>query len=269
MHRRHLLAASAAAVATMDGAGPARGQALADSIAIAFSTNVTSIDPHFHNAHPNRTFSVHLFDRLEQQDPRQRVIPGLATAWRAVDPTTWEFVLRPGVRFHDGEPFGAEDVLASLRRAGFRAEQPVLLRRLHEGDRRGLGARPRAHPDADGSAVPSASHRPHERQHRLSPASGRQHRRLQRWAAPRSGPARSASSDGCRTTGWSWSGTTPIGAARPRGAGPACASSPMTARGSRAFWRGTWTWSTSCRSRTWSACRPTRACISSAARPPG
>ena len=115
MQRRHLLAAAAALVRPAHAQAP---QPDGPSVTIAFSTNVTSIDPHFHNAHPNRTFSVHLFDRLVQQDSRQRVVPGLATRWRAVDPTTWEFVLRPGVRFHDREPFGPEDVLASLRRAG-------------------------------------------------------------------------------------------------------------------------------------------------------
>ena len=112
MRRRLFIAAAALS-------GTARAQPVpTDRITIAFATNVTSVDPHFHNAHPNRTFSVHLFDRLVQQDERQRVVPGLATAWRAADPTTWVFTLRPGVHFHDGQPFGAEDVLASLRRAG-------------------------------------------------------------------------------------------------------------------------------------------------------
>lgn len=115
MRRRSILAAPLAAVIPLR----ARGQAPATpDITVAFSTNVTSIDPHFHNANPNRTFSVHLFDRLVQQDVRQRIVPGLATAWRATDATTWEFSLRPGVRFHDGQPFTAADALASLRRAG-------------------------------------------------------------------------------------------------------------------------------------------------------
>lgn len=112
MRRRNLIA-SAVALAM-----PARAQTAGPDLTIGFATNVTSVDPHFHNAHANRTFSVHIFDRLVQQDARQRVVPGLATAWRALDPTTWEFTLRDGVRFHDGQPFGAEDVLASLRRAG-------------------------------------------------------------------------------------------------------------------------------------------------------
>ena len=40
--------------------------------------------------------------------------PGLAVSWRNVNPTTWEFMLRPGVAFHDGEPFDAAAVQFSL-----------------------------------------------------------------------------------------------------------------------------------------------------------
>jgi peptide/nickel transport system substrate-binding protein len=43
--------------------------------------------------------------------------PSLATAWRLIDATTWEFDLRPDVRFHDGTPFTGEDVVFSLNRA--------------------------------------------------------------------------------------------------------------------------------------------------------
>ncbi len=42
--------------------------------------------------------------------------PGLATSWKIVNDTTWEFTLRQGVKFHDGSPFTAEDVRATLER---------------------------------------------------------------------------------------------------------------------------------------------------------
>jgi peptide/nickel transport system substrate-binding protein len=45
-----------------------------------------------------------------------RLVPGLALSWRAVDELTWEFKLRPNVTFHDGSPFTAEDVVASIER---------------------------------------------------------------------------------------------------------------------------------------------------------
>ena len=44
-------------------------------------------------------------------------MPQLAIAWKIVDPTHWEFELRQGVRFHDGTPFTADDVVFSLERA--------------------------------------------------------------------------------------------------------------------------------------------------------
>ena len=58
-----------------------------------------------------------VYDRLLDIRSDLRVLPGLATSWRLVDPTTWRFELRPGVRFHDGSPLTAEDVVFSLDRA--------------------------------------------------------------------------------------------------------------------------------------------------------
>lgn len=89
----------------------------AQTVSIGYGSNVTSMDPHFHNAVLNRNFSAHIFDRLVHQDEQNRLVPGLAESWRAIDDTVWEFTLRRGVRFHDGSAFDAEDVLATLRRA--------------------------------------------------------------------------------------------------------------------------------------------------------
>ncbi|MGC2857257.1 ABC transporter substrate-binding protein [Novispirillum sp. DQ9] len=86
-------------------------------LVIAQRAAATSVDPHAENFGPNLMLAAHVFDRLIHQGPKQRLVPGLATAWRLVDATTWEFALRPGVTFHDGSPFTAEDVIASWRRA--------------------------------------------------------------------------------------------------------------------------------------------------------
>ncbi|HEY6394362.1 MAG TPA: ABC transporter substrate-binding protein [Candidatus Binataceae bacterium] len=43
--------------------------------------------------------------------------PALATEWSNVDPSTWRFKLRQGVKFHDGTPFTADDVIFSWQRA--------------------------------------------------------------------------------------------------------------------------------------------------------
>lgn len=99
---------------------PARAQ----DIALGLGTAVTSLDPHFHNLASNIKISVHLFDRLVDQDAQQRATPGLASAWRAIDDTTWEFTLRRDARFHDGRPFEAEDVAATLRRVPWVPNSP-------------------------------------------------------------------------------------------------------------------------------------------------
>src|ERR671930_2276775 len=57
----------------------------------------------------------HIYDRLLDRDARTLTPkPMLATGWRIVNDTTWEFTLRQGVRFHNGEPFNAESVKATI-----------------------------------------------------------------------------------------------------------------------------------------------------------
>ncbi len=99
------------------GIGPLAAQEPAADLVIAQRAAATSVDPHFQNYGPNLMMAAHVFDRLIHQGPNQRLVPGLAVAWRLIDPLTWEFDLRPGVTFHDGSPLTAADVIASWRRA--------------------------------------------------------------------------------------------------------------------------------------------------------
>ncbi|MGE0718683.1 MAG: ABC transporter substrate-binding protein, partial [Alphaproteobacteria bacterium] len=107
--RRMMLAAAVAVALT---GAPVEAQ----EIVLGIGSTVTSVDPHFHNHTPNTNLSAHIFDTLVMQDEKQQLVPGLATSWRAVNDTTWEFKLRPKVKFHDGADFGAEDVAATIRR---------------------------------------------------------------------------------------------------------------------------------------------------------
>src|SRR3972149_1344447 len=61
-------------------------------------------------------YFYNLYDALTRWDAALSLQPGLATSWKAVNDTTWEFPLRAGVRFHDGGPLSAEDVRATLER---------------------------------------------------------------------------------------------------------------------------------------------------------
>ncbi len=85
-------------------------------LTIGIGADVTAIDPHYHNVTPNNNVAAHIFDYLVLRDERQKPIPGLAESWRTVDPLTWEFKLRKGVKFHDGSEFTAADVVASIER---------------------------------------------------------------------------------------------------------------------------------------------------------
>ena len=55
-----------------------------------------------------------VFDALTYIAPDGSVAPGLATEWEAVDETTWEFTLRDGVTFHNGDPFNADAVVGTF-----------------------------------------------------------------------------------------------------------------------------------------------------------
>jgi peptide/nickel transport system substrate-binding protein len=95
---------------------PAGAQDKPRDINIGLQASITSMDPHYHNLSPNNSMMLHLFEPLIKRDDNQKLVPGLATSWKAIDPLTWEFKLRKNVRFHDGSPFTAEDVVFTLKR---------------------------------------------------------------------------------------------------------------------------------------------------------
>jgi peptide/nickel transport system substrate-binding protein len=83
---------------------------------MAVGSPVTSLDPHYHQLGPNNAAADMIYDTLVAQDELSRNLPGLALEWRAIEPNVWEFKLRRDVRFHNGSPFTADDVLFSLDR---------------------------------------------------------------------------------------------------------------------------------------------------------
>jgi peptide/nickel transport system substrate-binding protein len=93
------------------------GGAGAAELRIGMALEPSSIDPHYHNLTPNNAFARNVFDGLINPDERQRMKPGLALSWKPLNDTTWEFKLRQGVKFHDGTPFTADDVLFTFERA--------------------------------------------------------------------------------------------------------------------------------------------------------
>jgi peptide/nickel transport system substrate-binding protein len=88
-------------------------------IVIAQGGDPSTLDPHMHAE--NFTFAVvhNVFDHLVRRLVKNGQLahePGLATSWSSVNPTTWEFKLRRGVKFHNGEDFNADAVKFSIER---------------------------------------------------------------------------------------------------------------------------------------------------------
>ncbi len=118
-HRRNLFAATAFAVVCSVTA------AAAADLRLGVSSPASSLDPHWQNLIPNLALSAHIFDTLVRMDADSQIVPSLATSWKLVDDTTWEFKLRPGVAFHDGTPMTAEDVVYSLARPATITKSPA------------------------------------------------------------------------------------------------------------------------------------------------
>ena len=76
-----------------------------------------TIDPHSQNELLTNSINGQMYEALVQRGKQLEIVPVLATEWRQIDPLTWHFTLRRGVRFHDGSPFTADDVVFSVQRA--------------------------------------------------------------------------------------------------------------------------------------------------------
>lgn len=92
------------------------GGAHAQTLTIGVRAGPESIDPHFTATGTHAEALKHVFDTLVWSGDQLQLEPGLASSWKPLDQTTWEFKLQPGVKFHDGSDFTAEDVKFSIER---------------------------------------------------------------------------------------------------------------------------------------------------------
>ena len=91
--------------------------AFSETLKVGIKGEPSSIDPHYHNVGPNNMFATNIFSMLIAQNEFQQAVPDLATSWKPINDTTWEFKLRKGVKWHDGSNFTADDVIFSTTRA--------------------------------------------------------------------------------------------------------------------------------------------------------
>ena len=92
-------------------------QAHAVTLRVSNAGDVQSMDPHSLNETLQLSFTASVYEQLVGRDKKMALTPLLATKWSQTSPTVWRFELRKGVKFHDGTPFTADDVVFSFKRA--------------------------------------------------------------------------------------------------------------------------------------------------------
>ena len=85
-------------------------------LVVALPDDTTNLDPRIGMGSVRSTYIRQVFESLVDVDRQGKPAPGLALSWKPINDLTWEFALRRGVRFHDGEPFNADTVLFNLDR---------------------------------------------------------------------------------------------------------------------------------------------------------
>ena len=110
MFKKLTLAAALVAVAGLTVPAGAK------TLRYAFQGTLNSLDPDS----LQETFTLgmlgNVYEGLTKRDKDLKIIPGLATSWEQVDPLHWVFHLRKGVKFQNGDPMTADDVVFSMKR---------------------------------------------------------------------------------------------------------------------------------------------------------
>jgi peptide/nickel transport system substrate-binding protein len=110
MKLKALLAATVVATAVLGGA------AQAEVLRWAAQNDILTLDPHSQNHATTNAILMHSYEGLTRYNAKFEVEPALATKWTMSSPTQVRFELRKGVKFADGSPFTADDVVFSFGR---------------------------------------------------------------------------------------------------------------------------------------------------------
>jgi len=89
----------------------------AKTLRFASGFDPQSMDPHGLALQYQTRVTSQIYESLVGRDRNFAIEPQLALSWERTGPQTWRFKLRPGVTFHDGARFTADDVVFSIERA--------------------------------------------------------------------------------------------------------------------------------------------------------
>jgi peptide/nickel transport system substrate-binding protein len=92
------------------------GFANAANLKWAAQNDILTLDPHSQNHATTNAIMQHTYEGLTRYNTKYQPEPSLATGWKQISDTHWRFNLRKGVKFHDGSPFTADDVVFSFGR---------------------------------------------------------------------------------------------------------------------------------------------------------
>ncbi len=109
--RQNLLAAACASIIAL-AVSPASSQVLR----YANQGELKSLDPYTLKETTTIAHHAQVYEGLVGRDKDLKIVPALAESWQTLDPLHWRFHLRKGVKFHNGDPFTADDVLFSADR---------------------------------------------------------------------------------------------------------------------------------------------------------
>ena len=109
--RMHALAALGLVLLTLNMT------ALSQSLRWASQGDPLTMDPQSQNEGLTNAINGQVFERLMRRDRQLNLVPALAVSWEQTSALVWRFKLRAGVKFHDGTPFTADDVVFSFKRS--------------------------------------------------------------------------------------------------------------------------------------------------------
>jgi peptide/nickel transport system substrate-binding protein len=95
---------------------PSRSAATPPSMTVCLPAYIETFDPTDHRSRLTQQVLKNVFESLTDRDDNLSVVPELAESWELIDPLTWEFKLKQGVRFHNGDEFNAADVRFTFER---------------------------------------------------------------------------------------------------------------------------------------------------------